>query len=315
MTAIHGEGIRFGVHTGQQFAAFGEARDLWQTAEGLGYDWVSLFDHLRPTERPTGPCFEGLTLLSALAASTRRVRCGMLVLAVPYRHPALVASMAATIDCISGGRLELGLGAGSADLCHDEFGVRFPGIGTRIDMLREACEVLRRLWSEERAVYDGRYYQLKEALLLPKPLQERLPLVIGAAGPRMLGVAAAHADIWNTFTADLESYRAKVDVLRAHCERLGRSPGAIRRSIAFRVMLADTPAAARARFAELVGPPDDDSPARRGWLAVGTAEQCVEALRVYRALGVQDFLLATRVPIDGSTLEIFARQVIPALRG
>jgi alkanesulfonate monooxygenase SsuD/methylene tetrahydromethanopterin reductase-like flavin-dependent oxidoreductase (luciferase family) len=194
---IFGDAIRFGVHSGPQNTSFEDYRDRWLRCEELGYDWVSDFDHFYPIHTdPGGSQFEGLTLLSAMAAHTSRVRCGMLVLGVTYRHPAVVAKMAATIDHVSGGRLELGMGAAWFELEHDQYGIPFPRIGVRMDMLDEACRILRSLWTQETTTFEGRHFQLKEARCEPKPMQEHLPLVIGGAGERgKPRIVAEHGEV------------------------------------------------------------------------------------------------------------------------
>jgi alkanesulfonate monooxygenase SsuD/methylene tetrahydromethanopterin reductase-like flavin-dependent oxidoreductase (luciferase family) len=302
---VHGDAVRFGVHTGQQFRGFAEALELWTRAEAAGYDWVSGFDHFRPgAGGPGGPCFEGLTLLSALAARTERVRCAILVLAVPYRHPAVVAAAAATIDHVSGGRLELGLGAGGGDLGNEQYGLPFPPTGERLDMLDEACHVVRGLLTQDVTSFAGRHYRLEDARLAPKPLQARVPLVIGGAGERRtLRIVAEHADIWNTMAGDAGAYRRLAGVLAGHCEAAGRDPADIRRSVMFRAVVRETEAEARADAGD------------GAWLVAGTPEQCAERLRAYAELGVRDFLLGLRPPIDWQTLELVATRVAPALRG
>ena len=179
---IYGDAIRFGIHSGQQYTTFDQCLELWQCAEELGYDWVSDFDHFRPMDNPTGPCFEGMTLLSALAARTSRIRCGMLVLGAHYRHPAIVANMASTIDHISHGRLELGIGAGAYDVGQDQYGILLPRPGIRMEMLDESCSIIRSLWTQETTTFTGKHYQLQDARMEPKPVQKSLPLLIGGAG-------------------------------------------------------------------------------------------------------------------------------------
>ncbi|MFC7100713.1 LLM class flavin-dependent oxidoreductase [Nonomuraea rubra] len=219
--------LRFGVHSGQQYSTFEECLDLWQRAEQLGFDWVSLFDHYRPPlGGPGGPCFDGPALLAALAARTSRVRCAILVSAVTWRHPALAATLAATIDHVSSGRLEFGVGAAGPDLGYEQYGLPFPDAGTRLDMLEEYCQILRRLWDGERVTFHGEHYRLTGAHLSPRPLQRRLPLVIGGGGERRtLRIVARHADVWNTLAGDLESYRRKAGLLASHCAEEGRRPG------------------------------------------------------------------------------------------
>jgi F420-dependent oxidoreductase-like protein len=311
---IFGGDIRFGVHSGPQNTSFNDYRELWLRCEELGYDWVSDFDHFLPIySDPAGPQFEGLTLLSAMAAHTGRVRCGMLVLGVTYRHPAVVANMAATIDHVSGGRLELGMGAAWFELEHDQYGIPFPPIGVRMDMLDEACRIIRSLWTNETTTFVGKHYRLEDARLEPKPLQERLPLVIGGSGERRtLRIVAEHGDIWNTFYGDLDHYRHLLDVLARHCADVGRDPADVRKSLTFRAILDEDERAAQERVREMYGGPPPER--LRNMMVVGTPEQCVERLRRYVDLGVGDFLLGSLAPVDWPTIELVAGSVAPALK-
>ena len=312
---VFGDAVRFGVHSGPQNTSYDDYRELWLRAEELGYDWVSDFDHFYPIHSdPAGPQFEGLTLLSAMAAHTSRVRCGMLVLGVTYRHPAVVANMAATIDHVSDGRLELGMGAAWFELEHDQYGIPFPRIGVRMDMLDEACRIMRSLWTQETTTFEGKHFQLKDARLEPKPVQEHLPLVIGGSGERRtLRIVAEHGDIWNTFYGDLDHYRHLLDVLAGHCADVGRDSGDVRKSLTFRALLEEDERSARERAAELYG---DPLPERlQKMMVVGTPEQCVEQLRPYAELGVGDFLLGQLAPVDDRTMELVASEVAPALKG
>ncbi|WP_263166113.1 LLM class flavin-dependent oxidoreductase [Streptomyces sp. SCSIO ZS0520] len=313
---VHGDAIRFGIHSGQQYATFSEMVDLWQRTEELGYDWISCFDHFRPPiGGPSGPCFEGTTLLSALAARTSRIRCALLVSAVTWRHPAVAAAAAATIDHVSGGRLEFGIGAAGDDLGYEQYGIPFPPAGERLDMLDEACRVLRGLWDEERTDFEGKHFRLSAAHLEPKPLQQRLPLVIGGEGVRrMLRIVAEHADIWNTLVAEPETYRRRLAALADHAASVGRDPGEIRQSMTFRAVLGEDrrQVEEQRRAVARILPPD--SPLWSEYLVFGTPEECVERLKPYRELGVRDFLLGSRPPLDWRTIELFATEVIPALR-
>jgi F420-dependent oxidoreductase-like protein len=311
---IFGGDIRFGVHSGPQDTSFDQYRELWLRCEELGYDWVSDFDHFLPIHSdPAGPQFEGLTLLSAMAAHTRRIRCGMLVLGVTYRHPAVVANMAATIDHVSGGRLELGMGAAWFELEHDQYGIPFPPIGVRMDMLDEACRIMRSLWTQETTTFVGKHYRLEDARLEPKPLQERLPLVIGGSGERRtLRIVAEHGDIWNTFYGDLDHYRHLLDVLARHCADVGRDPADVRKSLTFRAILDEDERAAQERVREIYGGPPPER--LRNMMVVGTPEQCVERLRRYADLGVGDFLLGSLAPVNWPTIELVAGSVAPALK-
>jgi F420-dependent oxidoreductase-like protein len=308
---IFGDAIRFGLHSGQQDTSYEAMAGLWTRAEALGYDWVSDFDHFRPIYSDvTGPIFEGPTAMAAMAAVTERVRCGILVTGVTYRHPAVAANIAATIDHISGGRVEWGVGAAWAANEHEMLGLPFPSIGVRMDMLDEACRVMRSLWTQETTTFDGQHYQLKDARLEPKPLQERLPLVIGGSGQRRtLRIVAEHADVWNTGLTAEDDYRHLTEVLADHCADVGRDPRDVRRSVTFRGILRETEAEAADARREI---PVDPRFERQ--LFVGTPEQCAEHLRRYQALGVGDFLLGALNPLDPVTVELVASQVAPAMR-
>jgi F420-dependent oxidoreductase-like protein len=313
---IHDGQLRFGVHAGQQNTNFDEYLALWRFAEDVGLDWASVFDHFLPIESdPTGPCFEGLTLLSAMAAHTQRLRCGIIVTGVTYRNPAILAKMATTIDHVSGGRMELGLGAAWYEEEHAQYGVPFPPIGVRMDMLDETCRIVRALWTQQRATFEGRRFAVRDALAEPKPLQDPLPLWIGGSGEkRTLRIVAEHADGWNTFHGDVGEYQHKLDVLARHCADVGRAPADIRKQVVLRAILDDTEAEAQDRArerSEEAGVPVEEMVVG---MVVGTPEQCAQRLEDHRRLGVADFLLLARPPADERTIERFARGVAPAMR-
>jgi F420-dependent oxidoreductase-like protein len=308
--------LRFGIHAGQQHATFEEYLALWRLAEDVGLDWASVFDHFLPIQSdPTGPCFEGLTLLSAMAAHTTTLRCGVIVTGVTYRNPAILAKIAATIDHVSGGRMELGLGAAWYEDEHAQYGVEFPRLGVRMDMLDEACQIVKALWTQERATYEGKHFSVRDALAEPKPVRSPLPLWIGGSGEkRTLRIVAEHADGWNTFHGDVAEYQHKLDVLAGHCRDVGRDPATIRKQVVAMAILGETEDEAQDRArerAEAAGMPLEQL---TGSMIVGTPEQCVARLEDHRRLGVQDFLLLARPPADTRTIELFAGAVAPALR-
>jgi len=308
-------GLRFGLHSGQQYREFGECLHLWQRAEQLGYDWVSLFDHLRPPIfGASGPCFEATTLLAALAASTSRVRCGLLVSPPTWRHPAVTAATAATIDHISGGRLELGLGLGSADDAYAEWGIANPPAADRLRLLAETCTVLRGLWEQDSFSFAGEHVRLTDAHLVPKPVQARLPLVLGGAGPRLLELAGRHADVWNSLVCPIGPYRQRVAALADGCRAAGREPSEVRVSMTFRVILGRTDADAADRAAQILGRLPAGSSDRGEYLAVGSPGTVAGALRPYLDAGVGDLLLGNRPPLDWYTIEAFVAEVAPRLR-
>ncbi len=209
---------------------------FWKDADDLGYHGVWNYDHFyglyeagQPLELPT---LEGWTTLAAMAKVASRARIGCMVTGVTYRHPAVLANMAVAVDHISGGRLEFGIGAAWHEPEHVTYGMEFPTAGTRIAMLDEACEIIRRLWTEERVDHDGRFWKLRDALCFPKPVQDHVPIVIGGSGPKKtLRVVAKHADEWNAPAATPESYRDLAKILEDHCADVGRDPSEIKRSV------------------------------------------------------------------------------------
>ncbi|MHB8619296.1 MAG: TIGR03560 family F420-dependent LLM class oxidoreductase [Chloroflexota bacterium] len=243
--------LRFGIKTLQQNSSFEEILPCWQEAEQLGFDTAWLFDHFIPINNatPDGPCDEGWIFLSALLARTERIRGGLMVSGNTYRHPAVLANMAATADQLSGGRLEFGLGAGWHETEHAMYGIPLPSAGERMRRLDEACRVLKLLWTERQATFDGRYYQLAGAWCEPKPVQRPYPhFVIGAAGDKLgLRIVAEQADEWNFVGGPVDDYRAKVETLERHLATVGRDPASLERSVQFRAGSLSTASAATAK--------------------------------------------------------------------
>jgi F420-dependent oxidoreductase-like protein len=240
--------IRFGIKTAQQYTTYEDIVRIWREADATPiFEHAWLFDHFTPIiETRIGPCLESWSLLAALAAQTERIRMGVMVTGVTYRHPALLAHMAATIDRISHGRLEFGLGAAWHEREHLAYGLPFPSDAERIRRVGEACEVILRLWTQPVADFDGHYYRLTQARCDPKPIQQpHPPLVIGGNGERLLfGIAARYADICNYGGVSIapDVYRHKTDVLDQRCMALGRDPTTLERSVQFYVDAADLPA-------------------------------------------------------------------------
>src|SRR5579883_1496172 len=225
--------LRFGIKTSPAQRTYESLLDIWHEADALPifeHAWVS--DHFMSLgENPAGPCLESWTLLTALAAQTRRLRIGVMVSGNTYRPPALLAKMAATVDVITHGRLNFGIGTGWSQQEHLAYGIPLPSPGERIRRLDEACELIRRLWTESAVTFDGRYYQLREAYCEPRPVQEpHPPIAIGADGDQTLRVVARHADIWDCSVDSAEEYRRKSERLDSYCISLGRDPSSIERS-------------------------------------------------------------------------------------
>ncbi len=224
--------VRFGLDVAQQRMPWSEVLARVRFAEELGFDGVWGFDHFQPMygEGP-GECFEGMTTLAAWAASTSRVRLGLLVTGMTYRHPSVFAAEAITVDHVSGGRLELAYGAAWFEEEHRRLGIPFPPTAERIDRFEEAVQVLRGLLTTDGFDFEGRHLHLRDATLRPRPVQQpHPPLWIGAAGERrMLPLAARHADVWHSFGPP-EVLGPKSQRLSALAEAAGRDPASIRRA-------------------------------------------------------------------------------------
>ncbi len=227
--------LRFGIKTAPQFTTYEDMLRVWREADALPiFEHAWDFDHFMPLGAdPTGPCLEAWTLLAAFAAQTERLRVGVLVTGNTYRHPAVLANMGATVDIISHGRLDFGIGAGWNELEHTAYGIPLYEPGERIRRLGEACEVIRRLWTEETVDFEGRYYQLRGARCEPKPVQKPYPpFMIGGSGEQLtLRVVARYADMWNYAGGPVEEFRHKNEVLDGHCAAIGRDPASIERSM------------------------------------------------------------------------------------
>jgi len=280
--------LRFGLCTDQNLP-YATLVERWQYFESLGFDSLWDCDHYVQPSRPTGPYYEGWTLLAALAARTERVRIGVLVSSNTFRHPALLAKEAATVDHISGGRLDLGIGAGWYVPEHEMYGLDFPPPAERVARFRECVEIVDALLRNEVTTYAGQYYQLKDAAFRPGPVQQpRPPLVLGGSKPKMLRIVAEYADTWNAF-GSVEAMRERNAILDAQCAIIGRDPQAITRSLyGWASMMGSDPWKSPAAFSEIIG--------------------------AYRDAGINEFLLDAPGADRFSVLEKIVADVLPALR-
>jgi probable F420-dependent oxidoreductase len=306
---------------------------MWaRRAEDLGFDSVWLSDHFFYTFARYGgdptpiPAIEPMTALAALAATTTRVRLGTLVLCAPFRHPALLAKMAVTIDRLSGGRLDLGLGAGWLQEEFDAFGFPFGTIGERFTALEGALGALSALQSGEPATYERTNITLHDALLLPTPVYGRIPVWVGGkGGPRLLRLIAKHADGWNVvWRVDPDGYAARADAARAAFESAGRDPATLRLSVGLYTLVGVDEGTARTAFERgrarfPGGAMDADTWATwRADTLSGTPEQVIERVRRFEDLGVEELVLSPSVlPFavdDPESLDLLAERVIAPLR-
>jgi F420-dependent oxidoreductase-like protein len=226
--------LRFGLKLSGQDTTIEDLRAVWRVADEGGFDHVWDFDHLASigTGGPDRPIYEGWTLQAAMAEATRHVRFGCLVTGNTYRHPVVLAKMAVTVDHLSGGRLEFGIGAAWAEIEHEMYGIA--GLDHRVGLLSESLRVIKSLWTEERTNFDGRYYHLKDAIANPKPIQKPYPPIwVGASGATTMRLVARHADVWNIAGGDAEKVEELTAMLLEACGAVGRDPSEIRRSLQF----------------------------------------------------------------------------------
>ncbi len=297
--------LRIGVHTPPQRTTISELLAVWRRVDELGFDWISVWDHLRPVDGP-GPNFEAVALHAALATVTRHVQVGCLVYCVGYHPPARLAAAAITIDHLSGGRAVIGLGAGYLAAEYETYGFAFESPGRRVDRLAATFDAVRRLLDGERVSVDDGQVMLRDAVLAPRPVQAHLPLWIGGGGERRtLPLAGRVADGWNIPMATAPDVARKNAIVTAAAEAAGRDPAAIERSVNLGLCWdeADGPGRFGDRWESL-----------RPAVLTGGADRILEQLAAYRAAGVDRVMLSLRPPLVVDELERFASEILPELR-
>jgi F420-dependent oxidoreductase-like protein len=310
--------IRFGFQSGQQNVTWERMRDHWRNLDAWGYDSLWAFDHFYPifTPNPAGPCMESWTLLSALSQHTKRARLGAMVNSNTYRNPCLTAKMAATLDHASGGRLNLGLGAGWYELEHRSFGIDFKTLGGRLRALDESCQIIKGMFTQEKTSFDGKHYKVIDAVCNPKPLQKpHIPIMIGGRGERdLLKIVAKHADMWNTMFANPAEMKRLIGVIERHGDTVGRNTDEIEKTI----MLPLCYKASRDReqlIAGTVASTAHITPEQaRDRIMIGGKDECLDLVEQYRKVGVTHFIFSLRWPIlIADEFQAFAEEVIPSV--
>ncbi|HWV24473.1 MAG TPA: LLM class flavin-dependent oxidoreductase [Thermomicrobiales bacterium] len=279
----------FGMQTIQHWT-WDQTRERWAWFDELGFDSLWLTDHFVRTAKPDSPYFEAWTLLSALALVATRPRLGVLVSSNTFRHPALLAKQAVTLDHISGGRLELGIGAGWYVPEHEMFGIDFPPTRDLVDRYEEALDLIDRYLRNDITTLEGAWYSLKEAPNRPAPVQQpRIPFVLGAHKPRMIQLAARYADTWNS-RGTVEEIRERNAMLDAACAAEGRNPAEIKRSLLY-----------------VIAHMTDEDP----WSSVDAFTDFVGR---FGEAGIQEFIFQPPDPERYELVERIAADVIPDLR-
>src|SRR5437879_5239006 len=308
--------MRFGLFTSMGAQTWSGVLDLWRHIEATGWDIGCVTDHFMPnTKEREGAMLESWSTLTALAALVPRIRVGTIVLGNTYRHPAVVAKMAAQVDIISGGRLLLGLGGAWQENEHEAYGIPFYTVRERLERLDEACTVIRSLWTERRSNFQGRYYRLTDAPLDPKPVQKPHPeLMIGGGGGRVtLRVVARQADHWNVWAGPKVLAR-KTAILEEHCSKAGRDSKAIRRSVNMALLITDKKADVD-RLAETIAARMGRHAAdARDTCLAGTPDQIREQLNHLQAAGATTLFIPTMFrPLDQlrRDLDRFIAEIAP----
>ena len=295
-------------------AKWAKALEIALEAEALGYDSIWVYDHFHNVPVPAHETvLECWTLVSALSQKTTRVRLGQLVGCNSYRHPSLLAKITSTIDVISGGRLDFGLGAGWYEHEYQAYGYEFPPANERLQMLNEAVQIVRAMWSERETTFEGKHYQVSGAHCDPKPLQQpHPPILIGGGGEKVtLRIVAKYADRSN-FGGSPEQFKAKCEILKQHCTAVGRDYDEITKTISGEVCIRDNEAELRELQARSVWKQPYEAWA--GPNLVGTPEQVAEKVQALIDVGCGGFIpWATDYP-DDTTLRLFAEKVIPNFR-
>ena len=280
-----------------------------QEAEALGYDSIWLFDHFHTVPKPTQePTFEAWTSTAALARDTRRIRIGQMVTCNNYRNPALLAKMASTVDVLSHGRLDFGIGAGWYEHEFRAYGYEFPDGPTRLRQLRDALQIIRAMWTQEEAVFEGKYYQVRGAINQPKGVQKpHIPLLIGGTGEQVtLKLVAQYGDACNIGHLDNEGLARKYAILKQHCENVGRDYNTIRRTALFNCAIAENDADALAK-SELYKR-NIPSGRLREQALIGTPDAIRKRLVEIEQAGAQELIIFLQDSAQLESVRMFARE-------
>jgi F420-dependent oxidoreductase-like protein len=309
--------MRFAIFTGLGLTTWDAVRDLWLHADRSGWDAACVTDHFMPnTPDRTGDVMECWTTLAALAPLTSRMRIGTIVAGNTYRHPAVLAKMAAQVDIVSGGRLICGLGAAWQQNEHEAYGIPFYTVQERLARLDEACQVLKALWTQERSTFKGRYYELRDAPLAPKPVQRPHPeLMIGGGGEKVtLKIVAKHADHWNVWGGP-EVLARKGALLDGYCHAAGRDPRSIERSANMALLFADDRAEIDKLYAALTKRFGMAEAVARDTMLAGSPGEIRDKVGRLREAGVDTVFIPTLFMKDPRpALDRFMKEIGPQFR-
>lgn len=307
--------IRFGLQTGQQNVEWSDLLETWTKSEGWGYDSLWAYDHFYPIYTdPTGPCLEGWTTLAALAQATSRVRIGHLVTGNTYRHPSLVAKMAATVDQVSAGRLNLGLGAGWFEAEHTSLGFDYKTLGGRLRAFEESLQIVTGMLGGEIVTLDGAHYQVRDARCNPGPVQDKVPVMIGGEGRKvLLRLVAQYADLWNTRGSPAH-FAEVLSVLRQHGDTVGRDIDEIEKSVMLALCYSEDEAMQTAITQLLAGAFQVSEAETRAANMIGGRQECLDRVGAFQEQGVTHFIFMMLAPYPLDQVQAFAEDVAASFR-
>ncbi|MFP3950814.1 MAG: TIGR03560 family F420-dependent LLM class oxidoreductase [Candidatus Bathyarchaeia archaeon] len=312
--------LDFGIQIEPQYGFdYGSIEEIALDAEELGFESIWVSDHFFMTHESIGTnCLECWTTLTALAQSTTEIRLGPMVSSQSYRNPALMANIAASLDNISGGRVNYGIGAGWKEVEYRAYGYEYPRALTRIKQLEEAIVIAKGLWTEDKATYQGQHYEVREALCYPHSIQEpHIPIWVGGTRTHTLRVTAEHADAVNfAWTIPPDRFEDRLKVLLGHCDEVGRNYDEIKKSAGVMITMAPD----RAKLEEKLERQREnrDTPYRR-YLSkqppnmIGTPDEVAEGIETYKGLGVDHFILRFNFGGELESMRLFMDEVYPAI--
>jgi alkanesulfonate monooxygenase SsuD/methylene tetrahydromethanopterin reductase-like flavin-dependent oxidoreductase (luciferase family) len=310
--------IEFGCCLPQNVREYGIARRIAQESEKLGFQSVWLYDHLYPYNAPLeSPCYEIWTTLSALTEATSRIRLGTMVLCNSFRYPSIVAKMTSTLDNISQGRIEVGIGAGWYKKEFDAYGIPFSTSESRTESLRDGIQIIKKMWTEESVTYKGTYHSVESVYNSPKPLQKpHPPLWVGGTYPPVMRIAAELADGWNIgfYPSNTPAgFGRRVATLDSYCREIGRNPSTLRKSWLGEIVMAQTQAEVQRKVARLK-PTDMSMHEYKVARIIGIPDECLKQIQDYVEKGCSYFMLSFAEVEELEPLHLFAEAILSHFR-
>lgn len=313
--------VKFGVQIWQEDFDLNGIKNAFIEAEKLGFESAWIYDHFYPMSKITSDyMLEAWTLLPQLAIVTNNLRLGVLVTCNSYRHPSILAKIATTVDLISRGRLEFGIGAGWFEEEYDAYGIPFPSPKTRLEQMEGGIELMKRIWTQEKANFNGKYYSIKDLVAHPKPIQKPYPpIMIGGKGDFLLKIAAKYADNVNLVNCTPEEYGQRLSVLKNHCLKIGRDYDEITKSWHGQIIIEEREKAKELAHkfkqeSSIKSVQETDFEVFLGKMILGTTEDCVERIQSYIDAGTEYIIPHFPFSDDLKAHRIFIDEIVSAFQ-